>query len=430
LNVNNSNKNEHIEGVREAQMQSISDLVRRMIDMREGEERTYTLLAVCPNSAAVLEAAVLAAARNRTPMLFAATLNQVDRDGGYTGWTPEEFVDLMRGQASKVGLSKEHLFPCLDHGGPWLKDTHTIEGLSYEETMDHVKASIEACLRAGYQLLHIDPTVERDLPEGDVAPIETVVSRTVELIGHAEDVRSRLGLGKIAYEVGTEEVHGGLVDVHRFEAFLGMLKAALEEEGLSDAWPCFVVAQVGTDLHTTTFDKQAAARLFELVSPLGSLVKGHYTDWVENPRDYPETGMGGANVGPEFTAREYVALTELCAREEEIIRNHASVEPSQFLQVLEKAVLDSGRWLKWLRPEERGRTFDQLEADRRLWLVKTGARYIWTDPSVVEARRRLYHNLERRMNDPHAYVVERVVDSIEGYLQAFNLVDSIKVLEE
>jgi tagatose-1,6-bisphosphate aldolase non-catalytic subunit AgaZ/GatZ len=430
LNVNISNKKEHRLLDWEGQMQSISNLVQRLISLREREGRMYTLLAVCPNSEAVLEAGVLAAARNRTPMLFAATLNQVDRDGGYTGWTQEQFVALMKEKASKEGLGVDFLFPCLDHGGPWLKDTHTIEGLSYEETMGQVKASIEACLRAGYQLLHIDPTVDRDLPEGAVAPIETVVSRTVELIGYAENVRAHLGLGKIAYEVGTEEVHGGLVDVHRFEAFLGMLKAALEQEGLSHAWPCFVVAQVGTDLHTTTFDEQAAARLFEIVSPLGSLVKGHYTDWVDNPQDYPKTGMGGANVGPEFTAREYIALQELCKREEQVLRDHSSIEPSQFLPTLERAVVSSERWLKWLHPHERGRSFGELDPDRQSWLVQTGARYMWTDPSVVEARRRLYHNLEREMADPHAYVVQRVVESIEAYLRAFDLVDSIQVFEE
>ena len=66
-------------------MRRLRALVQRIIDL--GNETGYapTLLAVCPNSKAVLEAAILAASRNYTPMLFAATLNQVDRDGGYTG---------------------------------------------------------------------------------------------------------------------------------------------------------------------------------------------------------------------------------------------------------------------------------------------------------------------------------------------------------
>jgi hypothetical protein len=47
----------------------------------------HTLLAVCPNSEAVARAALRAAQEAGTPLLYAATLNQVDRDGGYTGWT-------------------------------------------------------------------------------------------------------------------------------------------------------------------------------------------------------------------------------------------------------------------------------------------------------------------------------------------------------
>jgi D-tagatose-1,6-bisphosphate aldolase subunit GatZ/KbaZ len=150
-------------------------------------------LAACPNSAAVLEAAVKVAAHNNVPMLFAATLNQVDRDGGYTGWTPAEFVRQLRGYAEKYAWQGP-LYPCLDHGGPWLKDMHTLAGLTLEETMAEVKQSLAACLEAGYQLLHIDPTVDRSLSPGRPLAVETVVARTVELMAHANDPGRRLNI--------------------------------------------------------------------------------------------------------------------------------------------------------------------------------------------------------------------------------------------
>ncbi len=65
----------------------IKSLVQRVKELQD-EDIPITLLAVCPNSDAVLEAAIEVAARTLAPMLFATTLNQVDRDGGYTGWTP------------------------------------------------------------------------------------------------------------------------------------------------------------------------------------------------------------------------------------------------------------------------------------------------------------------------------------------------------
>jgi D-tagatose-1,6-bisphosphate aldolase subunit GatZ/KbaZ len=186
---------------------------------------------------------------------------------------------------------------------------------------------------------------------------------------------------------------------------------------------------VGTDLHTTRFDASAARRLFDAVSPMGSLIKGHYTDWVENPRMYPETGMGGANVGPEFTTEEYLALSDLCMKEAVLVHTRG-VKPCEFMSALEQAVIDSGRWRKWLQAEEKGMEFQELSEERRAWLTQTGARYIWTQPAVVEARGKLYTNLSLVMDDPNTYVIERIQRAIENYIVAFNLFDSLRLLDE
>ncbi len=410
-------------------MKNLNEIIRKIIQLREEGKAQVTLLAVCPNSAAVLEAAVKAAAQNRMPMLFAATLNQVDRDGGYTGWTPTEFVEQMNAYAKQYTWDGP-LYPCLDHGGPWLKDRHTLEKLTLQQTMEEVKKSLSACLEAGYQLLHIDPTVDRSLPPGQPLPTQAVVARTIELIAYAEEERRRLGLPEIAYEVGTEEVHGGLVDFRNFETFLKDLQVGLNKRGLAHAWPCFVVAQVGTDLHTTYFDPQAARRLYDAVSPLGSLIKGHYTDWVGNPWEYPATGMGGANVGPEFTSEEYLALESLEQKELVLCRYRPGLTPSNFMATLEQAVVDSNRWRKWLQPEEQGIPFTSLTPERRSWLAQTGARYIWTQPSVLAARQKLYQNLSLVMPNPHRYVIDSIERAIEKYVQAFNLFDSLSLFEE
>jgi tagatose-1,6-bisphosphate aldolase non-catalytic subunit AgaZ/GatZ len=294
--------------------------------------------------------------------------------------------------------------------------------------MAEVKATLTACLEAGYALLHVDPTVDRTLAPNQPLPIDVVVERTVELTAHAETERMRLGLPPVSYEVGTEEVHGGLVDLDSFDWFLSGLQARLEAAGLAYAWPCFIVGKVGTDLHTTTFDPQSARRLYERVAPLGSLIKGHYTDWVANPADYPATGMGGANVGPEFTATELAALHELCAREGRLLGDQPALSPSGFKQVLKTAVLESNRWQKWLLPDEVGCGFDELKPARQEWLVATGARYIWTDPRVVAARQRLYDHLRPALPDPHGFVVECIAQNIQTYVDAFHLKESWQIL--
>jgi tagatose-1,6-bisphosphate aldolase non-catalytic subunit AgaZ/GatZ len=308
------------------------------------------------------------------------------------------------------------LYPCLDHGGPWLKDSHTTEKLSLAGTMSEVRQSLSACLAAGYQLLHIDPTVDRSLPEGTPVPIDLVVRRTLDLIEHVETTRKLAALPPIAYEVGTEEVHGGLVDMDSFTYFVTALRRGLAERNLLEAWPCFIVGKVGTDLHTIYFDPHAAEELARIVTPLGSLIKGHYTDWVENPELYPASGMGGANVGPEFTVAEFEALSDLCRREEQIWGSPRT------------AVYRSGRWRKWLQDGERALAFSEIQPQRRAWLVQTGARYVWTDPAVLAARRTLYRNLSAVLPDADGYVVERIVAAMEKYVVAFNLENANEVL--
>jgi D-tagatose-1,6-bisphosphate aldolase subunit GatZ/KbaZ len=292
--------------------------------------------------------------------------------------------------------------------------------------MDEVKRSITACLEAGYALLHLDPTVDRTLARGEPLDIRVVVERTVELLEHSEAERRRLAVPPVAYEVGTEEVAGGLADESNFRLFVELLEEALDKQKLHVAWPAFVVGKVGTDLHTTVFDPEVAGRLRSIVAPRGSLIKGHYTDWVENPQAYPQSGMGGANVGPEFTVDEAEALRTLCDYEVALARS-IPVTPSRFFDVLTGAVLESGRWEKWLQPDEP-EDFDQLSAERSHWLVTSGARYVWTDPRVIEARSLLYDNLTSVMIDPHGWVVERIATSIERYVRAFNLFGSAGLL--
>lgn len=401
----------------------MNGLVKRLVELREQKGDEMTLLAVCPNSEAVVEAAVKVAARRNTPMLFAATLNQVDRDGGYTGWTPAAFVDEIHHFAHEYSWDGP-LYPCLDHGGPWLKDEDTTLGLTCAETMARVKNALSACIAAGYKLLHIDATVDRT--RCPIA-IDTVVARTIELMSHAEEERKSMGLPSVAYEVGTEEVQGGLVEPQSFRRFLDCLHTGLDEAHLLDAWPCFIVGKVGTDLHTTSFDPTIAAHLCTLVKPYGSLIKGHYTDWVKDLEAYPQSGMGGGNVGPEFTAVEFSALADLCGKEEDLSRRR-NTEPSRFMTILEEAVIGSGRWLKWIQPHERHHNFNTLSQERKQWLVQTGARYVWTAPSVVEAREALYANLSCLIENPGQTVVDRIALSMERYITHFHLFDSLTAL--
>jgi len=400
----------------------VTKLLQRIRDLRESTGISRTLFAACPNSLAVIRAAIRAARRNNAPIMFAATLNQVDQDGGYTGMTPRQFVETIRMETEAIHFTGPVVI-AVDHGGPWLQDNHRTERWTLEETMQWVKRSFAGAIDAGYDMIHVDPTVDIELPPGKIIPVEVVVERTVELIAFCEDHRRKKGLPPLAYEVGTEEVHGGLADLDVFVRFFELLREGLTAAGLPEVWPAFVVGKVGTDLHTTLFDPETARTLVAIAGKYGSVIKGHYTDNVENPEAYPLSGMGGANVGPEFTEREYEALEELDTLEKDLVQKGRIIKPSEIRDTLWQAVIRSGRWKKWLLPGEEPGDFSSLPQERQRWLIKTGCRYIWEQPEVVAARARLYENMQRAGVDAEEIVLSRIEKAMDKYFRNFHLVD-------
>lgn len=395
-------------------------ILRRMDEIRPADGISRTIFAACPNSSAVIKASLRAARRWNSPIKFAATLNQVDLDGGYTGLTQEEFVKTIRIEAGRLNLQVPVII-AIDHGGPWLKDAHTAAKLPLEDTLNAVKTSFEASIKAGYDLIHVDPTVDITLPKGVTIPIETVAERTLALIAHAETFRKAGCYKPIAYEVGTEEVHGGLADMATFRKFLSLLKEGLAKQGNGDVWPCFVVGKVGTDLHTTEFDPVTAGELTKIAREYGSVIKGHYTDGVINPGDYPASGMGAANVGPEFTIAEYNGLMELENLELDLFHQGKVASCSRIGLHLQEAVIASGRWKKWLLPGEETTDFASLSEKRRQWLIGTGCRYIWQTDSVIASRAKLYENLLNNGIPAEDLVLSAIEHAMDRYFAAFNL---------
>jgi D-tagatose-1,6-bisphosphate aldolase subunit GatZ/KbaZ len=397
----------------------------RELESETGVKRT--VLATCPNSISVIRAALKSSKRCDAPVKFAATLNQVDLDGGYTGLTHSGFVKTIRLHARNLNV-KSPVIIAIDHGGPWLKDLHRTGKWSYDKTMAAVKRSFEAAIEAGFDLIHVDPTVDITLPVFRQISISVVAKRTIELIAHAEKFRRLNNYPRISYEVGTEEVHGGLADLQKFKRFLELLKEGLKKEGISDVWPCFVVGKVGTDLHTSTFDPSVARELTAIAGEYGSLIKGHYSDNVINPEAYPDSGMGAANVGPEFTEKEYDGLAELEKLQLSLAIEGRIGKPAEMKRQLWESVIKSGRWKKWLQAGESPDNFYSLEPARQEWLVKTGCRYIWEEPEVVSVRTQLYKNIELQGIDASGIVESSIESAMDRYFYRFNLIGLNKFL--
>jgi tagatose-1,6-bisphosphate aldolase non-catalytic subunit AgaZ/GatZ len=395
-------------------------ILRRIDELYDQDGIRRTIFAACPNSISVIKAALRSAKRWNSPVKFATTLNQVDTDRGYTKLNQKEFFNTIRLEADRMNV-KVPVIIAVDHGGPWLKDLHTKEKWNFDETFSAVKKSFEASVEAGYDLIHVDPTIDITLPEREYILIDTVVERTLELIEHTENFRKAGNYPPIAYEVGTEEVHGGLADIATFSRFLDLLKSGLAERSLNDIWPCFVVGKVGTDLHTTTFDPDTAKKLTKIAREYGSVIKGHYSDGVTNPEAYPLSGMGAANVGPEFTVTEYYGLIELEKLEKRYFSENKIARCSDIGVTLHKSVVASGRWKKWLQPGEDSEYFENILPQRQEWLISTGCRYIWQNDEVLATRAQLYANLANLGVLAEEIVLSKIECAMDKYFAAFNL---------
>ena len=124
-------------------MAKTEQLLHRIDELQRETGIPRTIFAACPNSPTVIRASLRAAKRNNAPIYFAATLNQVDCDGGYTGMTQEQFCRLVRFETERVNFTGPVII-AIDHGGPWLKDKQRTEKWSVKDAMDGVKKSFES----------------------------------------------------------------------------------------------------------------------------------------------------------------------------------------------------------------------------------------------------------------------------------------------
>ena len=397
--------------------------VKTWLDSHNG---SAVLLGVCPMTAEIVEATLREARRatDFTPM-FIATPRQVDADRGYTGWSQSELVEFIADLSDDVGYDGDTIL-ARDHGGPYqsMRDRGD-PTVDLSEAMDYATDVFFGDLDAGFDVLHVDAT--EDARADGILDLETVADRTATLIDEIEERRLSKGHEPVYYEVGTEEISGGMTQPDDFERYIRLLKEALAEQR-PDVFEriVFVVGQVGTTMRidmTNDFDPDQTERLCSIADENNVFLKVHYTDWLPNDtlERFAEFGIGAANVGPEFAAAQIDALAELEATVEESVDADA-IEPSAFMSTLEDAAVADAPWQKFAPDSLATAEQDAFaEANRRNIALCVG-RYVLTDPEVETARDRLYENVRRHTDiDPDEFVVSQISETIHRYVEAFSL---------
>ncbi|OQS38057.1 D-tagatose-bisphosphate aldolase, class II, non-catalytic subunit [Chromobacterium haemolyticum] len=374
-------------------MNPLLQLVRRH---RQGEH--VGIFSVCSAHPLVLEAALIQARENQTPLLVEATSNQVDQFGGYTGMRPSGFSEHLIQLAQRCGFPVNKLILGGDHLGP-----NRWQSLPAAEAMEHARDLIAAYVAAGFQKLHLDCSMacaDDELPLDDTL----VAARAADLACVAEEVGRRLyGRSEILYVVGTEvptpggaQEHLDELAVTRPEAAERTLLAhreAFAAAGLSDAWPRVIalVVQPGVEFNhisVANYQPAAAAALSRMIEEHPGLVyEAHSTDY-QTPTAYRQLvrdHFAILKVGPALTFALREALYALAGIENELLPEK---ERSHLRKVLEQSMLERPAF--WQSHYHGSQTECRLA---RSFSYSDRIRYYWPIPAVEASCQTLLNNL-------------------------------------
>jgi D-tagatose-1,6-bisphosphate aldolase subunit GatZ/KbaZ len=374
-------------------MNQIEAIVRRH---RAGE--TTGVYSVCSAHPLVLRAAMRQALEDGSVLLIEATSNQVDQFGGYTGWTPEQFRELVLGFADDESFPRERLVLGGDHLGPnrWQRERP-------DAAMPKADDLVAAYAAAGYAKLHIDCSMRLD---GDPTPLPdaVVAERAARLIAIAEANRPADGDAPV-YVIGTEvPVPGGAHETldtlkpTSADAARETLRAhrdALAERGLQDVWPRVValVVQPGVEfdhLKVIDYDRDATTDLQHVLDDEADMVfEAHSTDYQTRERlaELVEDHWAVLKVGPGLTFALREALFALAAIEDELVPADGRSDLVAFMD--DRMVADPGYWEHYYEGDH-----DEQRIARR-YSYSDRIRYYWAAPEVEERQRVLFGNLTR-----------------------------------
>lgn len=407
---------------------TVKEMMKAVNTLESQEGLKCTLLGIGPMSKPLLRASFELAKEKDFPLMFIASRNQVEikeLGGGYVcNWDPYTFVQQINETAEETGFDGIY-YVCRDHGGPWQRDNERAAKLAVSKAMDIARQSYFSDLRAGFDLLHIDPTKDPHI-EG-IVPMEIILNKTHELIANVERERKERGLPPIAYEVGTEETNGGLTTSGAYTEFIGNLFAMLQKDHLP--LPDFIVGQTGTLTRMTenvgNFDASIASDLSKVARKFGAGLKEHNADYLSDfiLHLHPLLGINAANVAPEFGVAETKAYLLIANVEADAYERKLIKEKSNFLETIRKQAVLSGRWRKWMVGGDVKLSDDEVLSDykKAMLITEVSGHYTFELPEVIDEKEKMFSNLQSIGLQPDIITSNAIKNSIGRYVDCFNL---------
>ena len=370
-----------------------------------------TLLGVGPMSINCVDAAVELANEYATPLMLIASRRQIDSEqfkGGYVNnWTTSEFANYVRNKdkSGNIILSR-------DHGGPWQNNEEKKQNMSLDLAMKSAKESYKADIDAGFEILHIDPSIDIHKTPSQ----NELLERLFELYEYCWSYA--LDKGKeIIFEIGTEEQSGSTntpeeldFTMYSVEKFCNRNKFPL---------PTFVVIQTGTRVMETrnvgSFDSPLRVfdeipseiqvpKMIEICKKHNIFMKEHNTDYLSDVALswHPRLGIHAANVAPEFGVTETKAFLEIMED------NNLMSLADKFLEL----AYNSKKWDKWMLP-------NTTASDRDRSIIS--GHYIFSTQECLELKKEVAQYLKKKRIDLDSYLCDQIKKSIFRYLHNFRL---------
>tara|TARA_B100001750_G_C15517920_1_gene608830 strand:- start:2665 stop:3828 length:1164 start_codon:yes stop_codon:yes gene_type:complete len=374
--------------------------------------RPCTLIGVGPMSQNCVDVSIDLSNQHNIPIMLIASRRQIDSEefgGGYVNsWDTHSFANYVKAKdkKGKVLLAR-------DHGGPWQNNLEVSKNLTLKLAMESAKRSYEEDIKSGFQLIHIDPSIDIH----HQPTVEEILERIYELYQFCWET-SKKYKKEILFEIGTEEQSGSTNTQEELEFTLNEIEKFCSTNKMPK--PTFVVIQTGTKVlemrNVGSFDSPVRVlneipseiqvpKMIEICNKHSIYMKEHNTDYLTNEalKVHPRLGIHSANVAPEFGVHESKTFLE-------ILEKHKMKDLSKrFIQI----ALESKKWEKWM--------IKKSQATNREKALISG-HYIFATRDFLDLKLKAQNRLKRKGIDLDNLLKDAVRESIVRYLIQFQLI--------
>ncbi len=271
-------------------------------------------LAIGPMSSETIEAVFRYSHYHRKQLLLIASKNQIDHAGGYVNnWTTVEYMKFVK--EMKALYPQSNIIVCRDHCGP---------GFNGNDDLKDVYATIEADIKNGFDLIHIDFCHFKGTKE-------EMFAESKKAIEYCKSLNP-----DILLEIGTDENLGtnySISNIDEIEEEIDYFKSFCSPE--------FYVVQTGTLVmearQAGIFNPKFTGDIRALLQKKGLKLKEHNADYLTRSQLIEQKPLVDCmNNAPQFGVVQTSTVISKCLTYGISIDNFAD------------EVYGGGKWKKWM----------------------------------------------------------------------------------